>query len=436
MKDSLGIFGHPEDNTGELDVDELRKALAQNPKATNAPPPTRESGARERRALRIKDQQRRRKRLNSSLIALGVLLVIAATTLILVLTWSNDKQPPADFAGAGTTETVIRVSSGDGLREIGTSLLTSKAVASVEAFINAATNDENIKAIQPGYYKVRQGSSANSAIDELINGDNRVGLVDLIPGVTLADTTVVASGEVLPGYVEQITKAACVSLNGSSNCFTADQLWQVVKTANVTELGLVDWAIARVNKIADPSRRLEGMIVPGVYNVPPGNDPLTVLKSVISTSSVYWTISEIATKAQAQGHDPYGLAVVASLVERESIKSDMPNVARVIANRLALPMRLQLDSTVNYWKAESQIATGATDRTDETNPYNTYVHEGLPPTPIGGVGPDALDAALNPADGPWLYFVKIDKTGKSCFSTTLDEHNHCVDQARANGVFG
>jgi UPF0755 protein len=381
---------------------------------------------------------RRRRRFRSSLIALGVLLLITVGTFVLVRTWSNETAaPPADFSGVGTTETVIRISSGDGLSEIGSSLFKAKVIASVQAFVQAATNDADIKAIQPGYYRVREGASANETINALVMAANRVGLVDLIPGNTLADTTVVATGQVLPGYIEQITKAACVPLNGVSNCFTTDQLWQAVRTANVADLGLVDWAVDRVNKSTDPDRRLEGMVAPGVYNVPPSNDPLVVLKAVITTSAVYWNTSEIKTKAAAQGHDPYDLAVIASLVEREAITSDMAKVARVIANRLAVPMRLQLDSTVNYWKAESQIATTDADRNDATNPYNTYAHEGLPPTPIGGVGPQALAAALNPADGPgWLYFVKIDKDGTSCFSTTLEEHNRCVAQAQANGVFG
>ena len=115
----------------------------------------------------------------------------------------------------------------------------------------------------------------------------------------------------------------------------------------------------------------------------------------------------------------------------------MPNVSRVIENRLAIPMRLQLDSTVNYAEGQSQIATTEESRLDPTSPYNTYAREGLPPTPIGGVGPDALDAALHPADGSWLYFVKVNPTtGQSCFSVTLEEHNKCVEQARAAGVFG
>ncbi len=70
------------------------------------------------------------------------------------------------------------------------------------------------------------------------------------------------------------------------------------------------------------------------------------------------------------------------------------------------------------------------------NAYSTYAHEGLTPTPIGAPGPEALDAAGDPATGDWLYFVAVDLDGHTCFSVTDEDHAKCVDQARANGVFG
>ncbi|MEO5832566.1 MAG: endolytic transglycosylase MltG [Nakamurella sp.] len=446
MKDSFGLFTHPDDpdrrgsggtdHTGEFDIVELREALNRFPQAE--PPSLPREVTRDRRARRIADDNRRRRRHRSSLIAVLVLVVIAVGTFVLVRTWSTQEPaPPADFAGSGSTETIIRVKAADGLTEIGTALFDAKVVASVQAFVQAAGAGEEIRRIQPGYYKVREGAAAATTISALLAVDNRVGQLDLIPGVTLADTTVPSTGQVLPGYVAQITAAACVPLNGTSNCFDADQLWTQIRTADVVSMGLVDWAVARVTASTDPDRRLEGMIAPGVYSIPPTSDPAVVLKYLIGASAVYWNASEIATKATTLGHDPYDLAVIASLIEREAITSDMSRVSRVIENRLAIPMILQLDSTVNYGKAESQIATDEADRSDPTSPYNTYTHEGLPPTPIGGIGPDALKAALNPAEGTWLYFVKVDPTtGKSCFSVTLDEHNLCVEKARAAGVFG
>jgi len=83
----------------------------------------------------------------------------------------------------------------------------------------------------------------------------------------------------------------------------------------------------------------------------------------------------------------------------------------------------------------ASIATTAEDRANPS-PYNTYAKPGLPPTPISSPGPAAVAAALDPADGTWLYFVKVNQDGQSCFSDTAEQHNVCVEQARANGVFG
>jgi len=99
-------------------------------------------------------------------------------------------------------------------------------------------------------------------------------------------------------------------------------------------------------------------------------------------------------------------------------------------------MKLQLDSTVNYGLDRAQIFTTNTERLDPDNVYSTYAHAGLTPTPIGSPGPDALDAAVDPATGTWLYFVAVDTDGHTCFSTTQAEHEACVQKARANGVFG
>ncbi len=440
MKDHLGIFGHPEDNTGELNVDELRAALAQNAAGSTGPPAAdnRLAVSADRRRRRASDQHRQRRKLRSSVLAVLVLAVIAAGIVYLVHTWSTRQPPPAaDFAGSGTTETIVKISTGDGLNNIASALVDARVVASAGAFVQIAQGNEGMQAIQPGYYKVREGASADSAVTALLTASNRVGMVDLIPGLPLADYTVVRTGERLAGYVSQITAAACVPLNGASNCFTADDLWRAIRTSDLAALGLVDWAVTRVTENPDLDRRLEGMLAPGVYNIPPGGDPVAVLKTLLNTSAVHWSTSAISANSHIIGHDPYETAIIASLIEREAITADMPNVSRVLENRLALGMRLQLDSTVNYAAGESQIATNEADRNDTTSPYNTYAHTGLPPTPIGGIGPAALDAALHPADGPWVYFVKVDPTsGKSCFSTTLDEHNRCVAQARANGVFG
>jgi UPF0755 protein len=93
-------------------------------------------------------------------------------------------------------------------------------------------------------------------------------------------------------------------------------------------------------------------------------------------------------------------------------------------------MPLQSVATVTYWTGLYDGAgTSDADRADEGNPYNTYVISGLPPGPISLPGELAIDAAINPVEGPWLYFVSVDlRTGETVFSETYAEHNRARDQ--------
>jgi UPF0755 protein len=433
-RDHLGIFG-PEE-TGEFDVDALRAALRSTPDATIAPAGSRAAQA-QRRGQRKVSRDRRRRRLRSSVIALVVLLLIGTGTFFLVRSWSTETQAAApDYPGSGSTEVLIRINGDEPQSAIARTLVDSGVVRSVDSFLQQAAGNTELLAITPGYYKVRKEASSASTIALLLDPQSKVGQVDLRPGLPLDDTTIASTGKIDPGYVTLLTDAACVELNGESDCFTTDDLWNAIRTIPLDQLNLPDWAQAKVSAITDLDRRLEGLIVPGVYDIPPGKDPVAVLRYVFATSAVSWTGTALAIKAKELGLDPYDIIRVASLVEREAIEPDMTKVARVIYNRLDADMLLQLDSTVNYAARQSQVATSDSDRNDSTSPYNTYRHKGLPPTPIGGIGGEALTAALDPASGSWMYFVKVDLDGNSCFTITYEEHLACVEQARAAGVFG
>ena len=120
-------------------------------------------------------------------------------------------------------------------------------------------------------------------------------------------------------------------------------------------------------------------------------------------------------------------------MEKEGTAQDFDKVARVILNRLAEPMRLQFDSTVNYALADQEIATTDADRAAVT-PWNTYAMDGLPYGPIGSPGQDALRAMENPADGTWLYFVTVDMQGTTLFADDYPEHERNQSLAIQNGV--
>ena len=113
------------------------------------------------------------------------------------------------------------------------------------------------------------------------------------------------------------------------------------------------------------------------------------------------------------------------------LTEDYPKVARTIYNRLDADMALQSDATVAYANGLSGEVWTTADQRSVDSPYNTYLHKGLPPGPIGNPGQRTIEAALNPADGDWLYWVVINlKTGKTVFSETLAEHNAATEKLR------
>ena len=113
--------------------------------------------------------------------------------------------------------------------------------------------------------------------------------------------------------------------------------------------------------------------------------------------------------------------IIASLVQAEGHPNDYGKVSRVIYNRLAAGMPLQLDATVNYVLKKSEINLSP-DQIATDSPYNTYKNTGLPPTPINQPGEAAMTAALQPDEGDWLYFVAVNPdTGETKFTSDYNE---------------
>jgi UPF0755 protein len=117
----------------------------------------------------------------------------------------------------------------------------------------------------------------------------------------------------------------------------------------------------------------------------------------------------------------------ASIVQAESgSAADMGKVARVLENRLADGMPLQLDTTVNYANGKAGVTTSPQDR-QNPSPYNTYLHAGLPPGAISNPGEEALRAVLSPTPGNWRFFVVVNPTtGDTRFAATAAEHQQNV----------
>ncbi|MGH2573993.1 MAG: endolytic transglycosylase MltG [Actinomycetota bacterium] len=132
-------------------------------------------------------------------------------------------------------------------------------------------------------------------------------------------------------------------------------------------------------------------------------------------------------RAEDLGVTPYEVVIIASMVEREArVAEDRAKIARVIYNRLEQDMRLEIDATVQYALGNWEPILIA-DR-EIVSPYNTYLNDGLPPGPIASPGKASLEAALNPADGDWLYYVVIDAEGHHAFTASYQEFLRLVDQ--------
>jgi len=171
--------------------------------------------------------------------------------------------------------------------------------------------------------------------------------------------------------------------------------------------------------------QLEGFLFPATYDVEPDTAPADVLRQMVTRST------EVLTGLGIAEADRLTVVTKASLVQAEAGSvEDMAKVARVLENRIADGMALQLDTTVNYANGKGGITTTVDDRANPS-PYNTYLHPGLPPGAINNPGEDALRAVLEPAPGDWRFFVVVDPdSGDTRFAATKAEHDQNVELFR------
>ncbi|MFH9092402.1 endolytic transglycosylase MltG [Streptomyces albidoflavus] len=171
----------------------------------------------------------------------------------------------------------------------------------------------------------------------------------------------------------------------------------------------------------------EGYLFPATYPLDESTTPATLLAFMADTTDERFREAGLDAGARRLGLSAYQAVTLASIVQAEAdTPADMGKVARVIHNRLDQDRALEMDSTLNYALGRTSLDTTHEDtRTD--SPYNTYQRPGLPPTPIGNPGEQALRAALDPPAGDWLYFVTV-RPGDTRFSEDYAEHRAHVEE--------
>ncbi len=165
---------------------------------------------------------------------------------------------------------------------------------------------------------------------------------------------------------------------------------------------------------------LEGALFPSTFQIIDEDTATSVAQRFIDEMEKQMSSIDMTT-AESLNLTPYDILIVASMIEAETrVDDERPMVARVIYNRLRQGIALGIDATVIYALGEHKTELTASDLQIDS-PYNTRVVAGLPPTPIGAPGFESLEAAANPADGEWLYYVLGDCEGNHKFSVSYDE---------------
>jgi len=323
----------------------------------------------------------RRRSLLHFLVALAAVLGLTAFGLLRVL------GGPADFEPGSPGEPVaVTVNSGDSLGVIGRTLKGAGVVASVEAFIQASDANPRSRYITPGDYKIAQHIPAAAAIALLLSGEARDEIKIVIPEGTRASV-----------------------------------VYEIVAKKLSLEVDAVRKGFLSIELPPSAGGRIEGYLFPATYSVKRSVKPADVAELMVARFRQAASELELERRARAAQLTVHEIMVIASLLEQESAPKDFAKVARVVLNRMELGMPLQFDSTVNYGLGISVLRL-TQDQLNKDTPYNTYLRTGLPPTPIDNPGAAAIEAALSPARGSWLYFVTTDPKRKITeFASTYED---------------
>ncbi|MDT0268902.1 endolytic transglycosylase MltG [Streptomyces sp. DSM 44915] len=294
--------------------------------------------------------------------------------------------PAPDYAGEGQGEVQVEIPAGATTSQMGNILKAADVVRSHDAFVDAAGDTP----IQPGVYTLRLQMSAEAALAALTDPE-ALNVLTIPEGRRATEIYAMIDErlELAEGTTEEVAETA--------------------------DLGLPDWAEG------DP----EGFLFPARYDVGGETAPEDLLAEMVDRAEAEFEGISLETAASQLGHSPREMIIIASLIEAEAqADEEFGKVSRVVHNRLAIDMRLQFDSTINYAMGRSTLDVSFGD-TELDSPYNTYQEYGLPPGPINNPGHQALEAALNPTEGDWLFFVTVEQ-GDTRFTADDEEHERNV----------
>lgn len=309
-------------------------------------------------------------------------------------------EEPKDYAeGEATGEAIVTIVDGDTGSSISTTLHEAGVTKTSGAFYDYLIANGLNPTFHPGAYQLQQQMTSEAALAALEDPANKLeNTAQLREGLTVEQSLPLladATGIALKDFEKAVAKPATFGVDGDS---------------------------------------LEGWLFPATYTFNPGASATDVIQRLVDR-----TVQSLDSAGVPEDRR-HEILTVASIIEREArFEDDFFKVSRVIQNRLDPDNAethglLQMDSTAQYGYGEMHDGTvsSSAEALEDDNPWNTYKHAGLPVGPIANPGDRAIEAAMAPADGPWLYFVTVNlDTGETVFTNTYGEHLKAVEQWRS-----
>lgn len=318
------------------------------------------------------------------IVVIVVVALLATATLVIRQVYYRNLQP---VDASSQQSQLFTVELGQTAEEIADSLDQAGLIRSAWAFRLYVSSKQVRGELQAGTYSLSPAQSVSEIVAQLTHGRVATDTVTILPGQRL----------------DQIRETLINSGFDASD---------------------VDAALDASNYIGNPAlvdkpteASLEGYIYPETFHKTDSTTARQIIEQALDEMSKQLT-PDLRSAFANKGLSVYEGVVLASIVEKEAANAeDRSQIAQVLFKRLQIGMLLQADPTAFY----GAILAGAEPSLSFDSLYNTYLYEGLPPTPISNVGAQALQAVAYPADTDWLYFVAGDD-GQTHFSRTLEEH--------------
>lgn len=369
----------------------------------------------------------------SNAMTLFIVLLFLAAGLVV---WGSQ-----EYSAEGPLETAIclRVEQGSNMRRVSQDLDDQSAISSATLFRLGADYSDKSQQLKAGSFLVPAGASMEGIVDLVTRGGQSTCGTEIVYriGVTRSEVQVRELDPSTNRYVEQ---AAYNPTTDEAPAIIAelrdkpDTRYRVALAEGVTSWQVVQ-GLNGIDGLESPINDIpaEGSLAPDSYEFTPGTSVANLLADMADSQNDRLAAAWAGRASDLPYATPQEALIMASIVEKETgVSAERRQVASVFVNRLNQGMRLQTDPTVIYGITNGEGILGRGLRQSELRaqtPFNTYVIDGLPPSPIANPGLASIEAAMHPDDTAFIFFV-ADGTGGHAFATNLDDHNSNVARWR------